>query len=78
MPKPLILTNYSNNGVEKYLSAVSGRTVTTVLPLPNFLASLIAAATFVPLLIPHKIPSLMAKSFEVFSASSSLIIQTSL
>ena len=33
----------SNKGVEKYLSAVSGSTVTTVFPFPNFFASFIAA-----------------------------------
>ena len=67
----------SNNGVEKYLSAVSGRTVTTVLPLPSFLASFLAAATFVPLLMPHIKPSIIAKSFEVWIASSSVIIHIS-
>ena len=46
-----------NSGVEKYLSAVSGRTVTTVFPLPIFIASLIAQATFVPEEIPHIMPS---------------------
>ena len=55
----------SNSGVEKYRSAVSGRTVTTVFPSPNFLASLIAAATFVPEEIPHMIPSFEASSRDV-------------
>ena len=55
---------YSNSGVEKYRSAVSGKTVTTRFPLPSFFASFIAAATFVPLLIPHMIPSFAAKSFD--------------
>ena len=55
----------SNSGVEKYRSAVSGRTVTTVFPAPNFLASLIAAATFVPEEIPHMIPSFEASSRDV-------------
>ena len=64
----------SNKGVLKYLSAVSGRTVTTVLPLPSFLASLSAAATFVPLEIPHIMPSSRAKSFAVCNASSSVTI----
>ena len=35
--KPFL--HYSNNGVEKYLSAVSGSTVTTVLPFPSFLSN---------------------------------------
>lgn len=56
---------HSNSGVEKYLSAVSGSTVTTVFPFPSFFASFIAAATFVPLDIPHIMPSLDAKSLEV-------------
>ena len=54
-----------NRGVEKYRSAVSGRTVTTVLPLPSFLARAMAAATLVPLEIPQRIPSLEARSREV-------------
>ena len=50
---------------EKYLSAVSGKTVTTVLPLPKIFARRFAAATFVPEEMPHIIPSSLAKSFEV-------------
>ena len=64
----------SKSGVEKYLSAVSGRTVTTVFPLPSLFASFIAAATFVPLLIPQSIPSLAARSFATDIASSSVMI----
>ena len=45
------------SGVEKYLSAVSGSTVTTVLPSPSCLASFNAAATLVPLDMPHMSPS---------------------
>ena len=56
---------YSKSGVEKYLSAVSGRTVTTVLPSPSSRASFFAAATLVPEEIPHIIPSSLAKSLEV-------------
>ena len=37
----------------KYRSAVSGRMVTTVFPGPSFLASFRAAATLVPLEMPH-------------------------
>lgn len=64
----LHFSNYSyssNSGVEKYLSAVSGSTVTTVFPSPSFLASFSAAATFVPDEIPHIIPSLAARPREV-------------
>ena len=56
---------YSNKGVEKYLSAVSGRTVTTVFPFPSFFARRSAAATLVPLDIPHIMPSLAARSLDV-------------
>lgn len=63
--------SYSNSGVEKYLSAVSGRMVTTVLPFPSFFARLSAAATLVPLEIPHIKPSFAARSFAVCSASLS-------
>ena len=61
----IIIAYSSNSGVEKYLSAVSGSTVTTVLPGPSFLASCIAAATLVPLDIPHSIPSFDARSLAV-------------
>lgn len=64
----------SNSGVEKYRSAVSGRTVTTVLPSPSFLASWMAAATLVPLEMPHMRPSLDASSCAVRMASSSFTI----
>ena len=65
----------SKSGVEKYLSAVSGKTVITRLPFPSFRASLIAAATLVPLEIPHMMPSFAASSFDVRRASSSDIMQ---
>ena len=39
------------------------------------IAAFIAAATFVPLLMPHIIPSFLARSFDVLIASSSVIIQ---
>ena len=67
-----------NTTILTLLQSFHGRTVTTLLPLPSFLASFIAAATFVPLEIPHIIPSFDARSFAVFIASSSLIIQISL
>jgi len=67
---------YLNRGVEKYRSAVSGRMVTTVLPFPSFSASFKAAATLVPLEIPHIIPSSAARRLEVERASSSVIMQT--
>ena len=63
--------------VEKYLSAVSGSTVTTVFPFPSFRASFRAAATLVPDEIPHMIPSLDASSWDVRIASSSVTIQIS-
>ena len=66
-----------NNGVEKYRSAVSGNIVTTVLPFPSFLAKRRAAATLVPLEIPHRRPSFFASSLAVFSASSSEIMAMS-
>ena len=59
----------SNRGVEKYLSAVSGRTVTTLFPGPKSSAIRIAAATFVPEEIPHIMPSLEASSLDVSIAS---------
>ena len=40
-------------------------------------ASFIAAATLVPLLIPHNIPSFNARSLEALMASSSFIMQIS-
>ena len=43
-------------------------------PLPSSPARRIAAATFVPLEMPHIKPSNRDKSFAVFSASSSVII----
>ena len=65
-PSFIFLLSYqSKSGVEKYLSAVSGRIVTTVLPSPSFSAILSAAATFVPLEIPHIIPSSLARSLAV-------------
>ena len=58
-------TFYSNSGVVKYRSAVSGSTVTTVLPLPSFFARRMAAATLVPLEMPHIRPSSRARSLAV-------------
>lgn len=72
--KVIIVIHHSKSGVEKYLSAVSGRIVTTVLPSPSFSASLSAAATFVPLEMPHIIPSFEARSLAVCIASSSVTI----
>ena len=45
---------------------------------PSFFASFTAAATLVPLEIPHIRPSLLARSFAVWIASSSVIMQISL
>ena len=42
--------------------------VTTVFPFPNFFASANAATTFVPLDIPHMIPSFDASSLAVVNA----------
>lgn len=72
-----LISYSSNSGVEKYRSAVSGRTVTTVLPSPSFFASFRAAATLVPEDMPHMIPSLAASSFYTRMASSSVTIQIS-
>ena len=65
---------YPNSGVEKYRSAVSGRTVTTVFPFPSFWASFRAAATLVPLEMPHIRPSIRARFRAVSMASSSVTI----
>ena len=59
----------SKSGVEKYLSAVSGRTVTTLFPGPKSSAIRIAAATLVPEEMPHIMPSLEASCLEVSIAS---------
>ena len=59
----------SKSGVEKYLSAVSGRIVTIRFPGPKSSAIRIAAATLVPEEIPHMIPSLEASSLDVSIAS---------
>ena len=73
----LLYLHSSNSGVEKYLSAVSGSTVTTVFPSPSFFASFRAAATFVPDEIPHMIPSFAARSRDVWIAYSSVTMQIS-
>lgn len=51
--------------------------VTTLFPGPSLSANFKAADTLVPLDIPHIIPSLLAKSFDVWIASRSDIIQIS-
>ena len=56
---------------------VSGNIVTTVFPSPSFFANLIAAATLVPLEIPHMIPSFAASSLDIRIASSSFTRQIS-
>ena len=56
---------YSNRGVLKYLSPVSGRMVTTVFPFLSFLAIEMAAVTLVPPEIPHSSPSFLARSLAV-------------
>ena len=64
-------TSYTDKTVKNKTSytytvkAVSGKTVTTRFPFPSILANFIAAATLVPLLIPHIIPSFAARSFAV-------------
>jgi FMN phosphatase YigB (HAD superfamily) len=62
----------SNRGVEKYRSAVSGSTVTTVLPGPSFFASFNAAATLVPEEMPTIRPSSFARRQAVSMASASV------
>ena len=64
--------------VLKYRSPVSGRTVTTVFPLPSSFASFRATETFVPLEMPQRMPSSAARRRVVSSASSSVTMRMSL
>src|SRR5699024_502703 len=74
--KPFKRNNYSPsssnwyNGVDKYLSPLSGNTARTFLPLPSFFAIFLAAATAAPEEIPPKIPSFLATSRDAENASS--------
>ena len=70
---PFSNKNFLLNILELYLSDLSQRIVTIVLPGPNILPNLIAPAIFTPQLVPRLNPSFSIKSNKTGKDSLSLI-----
>ena len=67
----------SKSPSERYLSPVSHEIATTRDFGPSFWDICIAAATFIPLEVPQKIPSFRARSLDVCLAIDSSMVITS-